>query len=103
MRILFRIFFLASLSSVLTLSSIAQNITGTIQGRVTDASGAVVPNAKVRINNQETGLVREAPTDAEGTFVLTFVPTGSYEVSIIASGFNTVHKKGVAIDLNKTT
>jgi Carboxypeptidase regulatory-like domain/TonB-dependent Receptor Plug Domain len=81
----------------------AQTITGTLRGHVIDVHGAVVANAKIVITNEDTGLVREATTDAEGNYILTFVPLGRYEVSAESASFQPVHKRDVAVELNKTT
>ena len=46
----------------------AQVSTGTITGSVTDATGAVVPKAAVRIINENTSVVRAVVTDAAGLY-----------------------------------
>ncbi len=46
--------------------AIAQGPTGTISGMVTDASGAVIPNATLTILNRSTNISRTATTNAEG-------------------------------------
>ena len=65
----------------------AQTITGNIAGTVTDASGAVVPNAKVEAKNAANGFVFDTTTNAEGIYNLRFLPIGQYTVTITASGF----------------
>ena len=42
--------------------------TATIQGTVTDASGAVVPNAQVQVKNRGTGIVRTTTADGQGRY-----------------------------------
>lgn len=81
----------------------AQTVTGTLSGRVVDASGAVIPNATVTAKGEQTGLVRQAVTNAEGFYVFNLMPLGSYEVTATSNGFNTVKKTGVRVDLNTTT
>ncbi|MFB3812629.1 MAG: carboxypeptidase regulatory-like domain-containing protein [Terriglobales bacterium] len=61
--------------------------TGTIVGDVTDASGAVLPAAKITAQKQGTGLRRETVTDANGHFVISQLPAGRYEISATAAGF----------------
>src|SRR3712207_6488139 len=59
----------------------------TVSGRVTDASGAVVPGAVVELRNLSTGVSNATTTNAEGYFVLPPVPPGSYDVVATATGF----------------
>lgn len=51
----------------------AQTVSGTLAGRVTDPSGAVVPGASVIAKNEETQLTREARTNHEGYYSLSFI------------------------------
>jgi hypothetical protein len=61
--------------------------TGAIAGTVSDPSGALVPHAAVVINNQGTGEKRDLATDTEGNFSVQFLPPGSYDMTVRASGF----------------
>jgi hypothetical protein len=65
----------------------AQTITGTITGTVTDASGAVVPNAKIVATNTGTGVQTSAVTTAAGIYNIPFLAVGQYNISAEASGF----------------
>ncbi|HEY2040747.1 MAG TPA: TonB-dependent receptor, partial [Edaphobacter sp.] len=67
----------------------AQTITGSVNGTVTDPSGAVVPNAKVAAANTETGVVTETTTNNDGLYNIRFLQIGHYKVTITASGFAT--------------
>src|SRR5262245_44739122 len=67
----------------------AQLDRGTILGTVLDSSAAVVPSAKVTIQNQGTSATTELLTDAEGNFVAPVLPVGMYRVSVSAQGFKT--------------
>jgi hypothetical protein len=51
-------------------TSVAQTVTGTLQGTVTDPTGAVVPGAAITIRNKETGLERTLTTSDEGFLYL---------------------------------
>jgi hypothetical protein len=55
--------------------------TGTILGRVTDPSGAIVPGATVTILNQETNAVRTIETDESGNYSAPLLPPGLYRVT----------------------
>ena len=77
--------------------SVAQNITGTILGTVRDPQGAVVPNASVSAKNVETGAERPVLTDVSGGFSIASVPAGSYDVTVLASGFQTEVRSGITM------
>jgi Carboxypeptidase regulatory-like domain/TonB dependent receptor/TonB-dependent Receptor Plug Domain len=66
-----------------------QITSGTIQGTVEDANGAVVPGANVEIRNLDTNLVRTVSTDEGGRFVALALPPGRYSVTISKTGFAT--------------
>ncbi|SRR6266516_1241015 len=70
-------------------SSQTQITTGTIQGTVTDANGAVVPGANVEIRNLDTNLVKNLSTDEGGRFVALALPSGRYSITVSKQGFAT--------------
>lgn len=86
-----RLFFLAVFWTVILCAiatpSTAQVTTGTIEGRVTDASGAVVPGARVTITNPAQGLARTAITGEDGGYAVPQLPPGTYEISVEKEGF----------------
>src|SRR5438128_49273 len=67
-----------------------QITTGTTQGTVTDANGAIVPGVNVEIKNLETNFSRTLTSDDGGRFVALALPPGSYSVSVSKQGFATV-------------
>ncbi|MBV8844068.1 MAG: TonB-dependent receptor, partial [Bryobacterales bacterium] len=68
--------------------------TGTITGTVTDQTGAVIANASVTAKNTDTGIVYPAQTTSTGNYTLTQLPPGTYEVTVMVTGFKTyVHSK----------
>src|SRR6267143_6223506 len=81
------LFALVMLAST-TLSQ-TQITTGTIQGTVTDANGAIVPGANVEIKNLDTNFTRTLTTDEGGRFVGLALPPGNYSVEISKQGFAT--------------
>ncbi|MFZ1012415.1 MAG: TonB-dependent receptor, partial [Terracidiphilus sp.] len=68
----------------------AQGNAGTIQGTITDPSGAVIPGATVHIFNTVSGFDRTTTTDPAGQFTLPNVPFNSYQVQVAASGFSSI-------------
>ena len=75
---------------------VGQVNTGDVVGRVTDASAAVLPDAKVTIKNTGTGVFRTVQTGKTGDYSFSLLQVGTYEVTIEAKGFRTFVTK----DLN---
>jgi hypothetical protein len=70
--------------------AVAQTITGSVRGTVTDPSGAVVAGAKVAVTNNATGVVTRTATDKSGLYNVGFLVLGNnYTVTITAPGFDT--------------
>src|SRR5271154_6842910 len=74
----------------ITRPAFAQAPVGTISGVVADESGAIIPNATVKIRNKATGAERELTSNAEGAFSAPSLPAGIYEVRVELKGFRTV-------------
>jgi len=73
---------------------------GSVQGTVTDATGAVVPDAKVVVSSSLYGT-REAKTDAEGRFLFLGLEPGKYSIRVEKEGFKAYDLKDVDIRLNE--
>jgi carboxypeptidase family protein len=80
----------------------AQEITGSIRGKILDASAAVVSNASVTATRAETGLVRTVQSDAQGAFDLVELPIGHYRLVAEAKGFQRYVQDGITLDVNET-
>lgn len=76
-----------SLALFLCPAAFGQSITASLQGRVSDNSGAVVANASVTATNTETGLSRSATTNTSGEYSIASLPVGNYKVEIKAGTF----------------
>jgi Carboxypeptidase regulatory-like domain/TonB dependent receptor len=72
--------------------------TGSIEGTVTDPSGAVVSGALVTANNSATGSRTVATTTESGSFVVPLLQPGPYTVTVAAPGFETVTQEHVIVD-----
>ena len=81
---------------VFCLSAFAQ-YNASIQGTVTDPSGAVVPGASVTVTNQATSVSRTTKTSGSGFYSVTTLPPGSYTVEIQAPGFETSTAKDISV------
>ena len=82
---------------LLAPSTGAQVDTGAISGVVTDATGAMVPNAKVTITGVETGVQTPLVTNASGYYSAPALKSGKYNVSVAAQGFRTATRAGIEI------
>jgi hypothetical protein len=67
----------------------AQTITGSVNGTVTDPTGAVVPNARVQATNTDTNVVTETTTNNDGIYNIRFLQIGNYKITVSAQGFGT--------------
>jgi Carboxypeptidase regulatory-like domain len=76
--------------------------TGSIQGTVTDASGAVLSGAKVTITNKATGLSTATTTNGAGAFASGALTPAEYEVRVESQGFKT-QAQNVIVQLNTTS
>ncbi len=79
----------------LTIPAVAQS-TGSLNGVVTDATGATVPNAKVTATNKATGVSSTTQTDSAGAYLFPSLQIGIYRLEVIATGF----QKAVVTDLD---
>ncbi|MBI3697682.1 MAG: carboxypeptidase regulatory-like domain-containing protein [Acidobacteria bacterium] len=86
------------LAGGLAPSAFAQSSTQEIQGLVTDASGSVVPGARVTITNTGTGVSRTATTNETGNYTFPLVEVGNYEVRCELQGFKAETVRGLRVE-----
>ncbi|MBI4905451.1 MAG: TonB-dependent receptor [Acidobacteria bacterium] len=90
------------LAVTLTGMAAAQNTTGTILGTVKDASGAVIPAARIRVTNEATSIAVNVVTNERGDYVVTNLPAASYSVLAESPGFRKAVAEHVTLLLNAT-
>jgi hypothetical protein len=88
---------LALAAFLLPGAAIAQETRGTILGRVTDASDAVIPNATVRATNMATNVTVSTQSNTEGNFEMPFLLPGIYRVTSELTGFKTFVREGIEL------
>src|SRR5215469_6985322 len=83
-------------------SARSQGATGAINGTVIDATGAVIPGARVLLTNEATGAQRVAVTNATGTYVFPEVSPGTYTFVVTMEGFATAREEKFTLAVNQT-
>jgi hypothetical protein len=96
--VLLVVFFLTTASSLLAQTS----STGALTGRITDPSGAVVPNATVTATSLDTAQARTATTGADGSYTFSLLPPGNYKLKIEVAGFKAVEVSSVSVLVTET-
>jgi hypothetical protein len=89
------IFLCSLIFSTLVIPTMAQS-TASLSGVITDATGATIPNAKVTVINQGTGVSLSSQTANSGAYLFPSLPVGTYRLEVVATGF----EKGVVSNLN---
>src|SRR5207247_8005221 len=88
---------------IISLASplVAQTVTGTLRGTVTDRSGAMLPGVTITMRNVETGLERIVTTDKTGAYNAPFLQLGRYNVQAELSCFEAVRRNNVPVAVNQ--
>lgn len=92
---------LALFAAIAALPLIAQSI-GRITGTVSDNSGAAVAGAAVEAVSAQTGEIRTVTTNNSGTYSLSPLPVGSYQLRVRKEGFKLSTRNDVRVDVNST-
>ena len=80
---------LVALPLLISATALAQTFRGSINGTITDPSGAVVSGAKVTATEVATAVVRDTVSSGAGEFSFNDLPLGAYNVKVEATGFQT--------------
>jgi len=83
--------------SITNWPAAAQTTNATLNGQVTDTSGAAIPNAKVVAVNDGTNVRYETKTNNDGIYVEPNLPPGTYHMEITKEGFKTVMQPGIEL------
>ncbi len=98
-------FFLVALCFAAALfaphSLFAQADRGGISGRITDNTGAILPEAAVTLRNEDTGVIQNAVTNADGVYTFQNLNPGSYTLTITRSGFKKIERIHTVVDVNQ--
>src|SRR5262245_45133196 len=91
---------LLALSLLLSGVSLGQIKSGMIIGTVTDASGAVVPGARVVVISQETNVTTSVVTDETGNFTVPYLAPGTYTVQVDKPGSGFAKTSRTKVDVS---
>src|SRR5574338_470673 len=84
-------------------SAFAQQGTTEVRGVVTDAQGAVLPGVTVEVRNQDTGMYRSTVSNSDGTYFVSGIGPGRYQITASLEGFKTFQQKDLLLSLGKTS
>src|ERR1700761_4590549 len=88
-------FMLLSLFTILSSISLSQTFRGTINGTITDPSGAAVSGARVMATDVNTRVVRDTISSGAGEFSFSDLPLSTYTIHVDAAGFQATEVTGV--------
>jgi len=94
--------FASALVFTLSASPVWAQATAAINGTVRDSAGAVIVDATVVLHNRDTSLDRSASTNSVGSYVMTNVLPGNYDLKVTMSGFGPAVKTGLILLVNQT-
>ncbi len=75
----------------------AQDYRGSILGRITDPTGAVVPGATITAIHQSTNVKFSTQSNAEGHYLVPLLEPGAYAIEVEAAGFKRLHQTGLNV------
>jgi hypothetical protein len=93
---------LICLALLVVMPAWGQGFKARLVGRITDTSGAVIPNAAVTATNVDTSIVARSVSTAEGEYVIPELGPGNYKVSVEAQGFRKYVRDGITLNADST-
>ena len=97
------VFTVVALLLTMSATASAQATSGTLTGVVTDPTGAVIPNAKVVIDDTQHGSSVTTTTNGEGLFTRTQLANSTYNVQVSAAGFQTTQQNAITVNVDRET
>ena len=86
-----------------TAAAYGQQGTSEVRGRVIDAQSAMLPGVTVTVRNQDTGMFRETVSNPDGTYFVSGMVPGTYEITAELQGFKTFSRRDIRLEIGKTT
>jgi hypothetical protein len=98
-----RAVFIVIVAVMSAASGLHAQVTGaTVVGKITDAAGAVVPNAKIDLLQESTGINREVMSNDAGSYAVPNLTPGTYTITVTATGFGTQVIKGITLEVGES-
>ena len=79
---------------------LAQETRGSLVGRLTDPTGAVVPGVRLEVAHKQTGVATKTISNEEGLYQLLYLVQGIYNLTASSTGFKTLAREGIEIRIN---
>lgn len=89
-----------SLSLYLPVAALAQESRGTLLGRVTDQSEAIIAGANVEAANVDTGIRLTSRTNSSGGYIFPLLAPGNYSIKVESQGFKNLTRTGIQVRVN---
>src|SRR5215472_15353461 len=93
---------LVALGSVSAGICAAQVLRSSIAGRISDPSGASIPDAQITVTNQQTGVLAHTKTDSSGNYMVPELDPGVYSIKAEKQGFSTETETGLQVMAQET-
>ena len=74
--------------------------TAQIHGNIQDSSGAAIAGAEIKATQTQTGVVRNTTSGSDGSYVLTNLPLGPYQLEVTKEGFSKTVQSGIELQVN---
>ncbi|MEZ5287808.1 MAG: TonB-dependent receptor [Vicinamibacterales bacterium] len=100
---MWRLVFVMALVPALGGAAAAQQGTSELRGRVVDPQGSALPAVSIVVRHQESGLFRETVSGADGSFLLSAMNPGVYEVTAELDGFRKYQSTGIQLGVGRST
>ncbi|MBL8213794.1 MAG: TonB-dependent receptor [Bryobacterales bacterium] len=94
---------LRSVASLFLLAALGfgQTFTGTILGTAQDSTGAVLPNVRITVTEQATGVERSSQTNEVGYYEIPLLPPGTYRIDAQFTGFKRITRGNLKLDTSQ--
>jgi len=93
-------FIVVALALLISCVNVWAQATAQIHGNIQDSSGAAIAGAEVKATQTQTGVVRTVMSANDGSYVLTNLPTGPYQLEVTKEGFAKAVQSGIELQVN---
>ena len=98
-----RVVLLSLILFAFTTPALAQQGTADLRGRVVDSQGGVLPGVAIVVRHQESGLFRETVSSSDGSFLMSGMTPGMYEVTAELASFKKYTQRDVRLEVGRAT